>query len=75
LTIPSQQYAKFTTSPAPLPEVIVNAWLKIWKMSQAQIGGKRRYQTDFEIYDERAADHQNIILDIYISITKEATCP
>lgn len=27
------------------------------------------YKTDFEIYDERAADHQNIVLDLYIGIT------
>src|ERR1700733_9681418 len=59
LVIPSQQYVKFTTSPAPMPDVIVNAWQHVWKMSATQLGGKRCYQTDFEIYDERAADHQN----------------
>lgn len=31
-------------------------------MSSADLGSKRNYQTDFEIYDERAADHQNIVL-------------
>ena len=41
---------------------------EIWKMSAAELGGKRRYQTDFEIYDERAADHQNIVLDIFVGI-------
>lgn len=68
LVIPSQQYVKFTTSPAPMPDVIVNAWQHIWKMSPTQLGGKRCYQTDFEIYDERATDHQNIILDLYVGI-------
>ncbi|NGX50336.1 MAG: hypothetical protein K1060chlam2_00180 [Chlamydiae bacterium] len=66
--IPKQTYAKFTTEPAPMPQVIVNAWEEIWKMSPEDLGGKRRYQTDFEIYDERAADHQNIVLDLYIGI-------
>ncbi len=65
LTIPEQQYAKFTTGPAPMPSVIVNAWENIWKMSSAEIGGRRRYAADFEVYDERASDHQNIVLDIY----------
>ncbi len=51
-----------------MPDVIVNAWKKIWEMSPKDLGGKRSYQTDFEIYDERAADHQNIVLDLYISI-------
>jgi predicted transcriptional regulator YdeE len=67
LSIPTQQYIKFTTDPGPMPDVIVNAWHCIWK-SPLEREGKRRYETDFEIYDERAADHQNIILDIYIGI-------
>lgn len=68
LVIPSQQYAKFTTKPAPMPDVIVNAWKKIWSMTSKEFGGERNYHTDFEIYDERANDHQNIILDIYVGI-------
>ena len=68
LTIPPQHYAKFTTKPAPMPDVIENTWNEIWKMSAKDLGGKRCYQTDFEIYDERAADHQNIVLDVYVGI-------
>src|SRR3982751_2024128 len=41
LTIPHQHYVKFTTKPAPMPEVIVNAWEKIWEMSPKELGGKR----------------------------------
>ena len=37
-------------------------------MSPRELGGKRKYETDFEIYDERATDHQNIVLDLYIGI-------
>ncbi|MCE5294553.1 MAG: GyrI-like domain-containing protein [Chlamydiales bacterium] len=69
LVIPAQHYAKFTTNPAPMPDVIVNAWHEVWKMSSEQLGGPRSYLTDFEVYDERAADHQNIVLDLYIGIT------
>lgn len=68
LTIPSQKYAKFTTKPAAMPDVIVNAWEEIWKMPPAKLGGSRCYDTDFEIYDERAADHNHIILDVYVGI-------
>lgn len=68
LVIPKQQYAKFTTSPAPMPDVIVNAWKKVWEMPPKELGGQRSYHTDFEIYDERAADHQNIVLDLFIGI-------
>lgn len=68
LTIPAQTYAKFTTGPAPIPEVITRAWEKIWKMTPEELGAKRKYHTDFEIYDERAADHQNIVLDLFIGL-------
>jgi predicted transcriptional regulator YdeE len=68
LIIPAQHYTKFTTAPAPMPDVIVNAWKEIWKMPSTELGGRRRYQTDYEIYDERASDHQNIVLDIYVGI-------
>lgn len=68
LVIPKQKYAMFTTAPAPMPDVIVNAWNEVWKMSSKQLGGDRCYQTDFEVYDERAVDHQNIILDLFVGI-------
>lgn len=68
LCIPEQQYVKFTSSPAPMPDVIVSTWKKIWEMSPIELGGKRCYDTDFEIYDERASDHQNIVLDVYVGI-------
>lgn len=68
LVIASQQYAKFTTKPAPMPDVLVNAWKKIWAMTPKEFGGKRSYHTDFEVYDERSADHQKIVMDLYVGI-------
>ncbi len=66
--IDRQDYTKFTTGPGAMPALIVDAWHSIWKMSDEDLGGKRTYKTDFEIYDERAADHENIVLDIYIGV-------
>ncbi len=37
-------------------------------MTAEELGGERNYITDFEIYDERANDPQNTVLDIYIGI-------
>lgn len=68
LVIPAQRYARFTTGPAPMPDVLANAWQQIWTMDSTTLGGQRRYHTDFEIYDERASDHQNIVMDIYIGL-------
>ena len=68
LVVPKQRYTRFTTGPAPMPDVIEKAWKNIWTMSANQLGGKRSYHTDFEIYDERASDHQNIVMDLCIGI-------
>lgn len=68
ITLPQQIYTKFTTNPAPMPDVIVNAWETIWKMTPKELGGKRVYHSDFEVYDERAADHNKVVLDIYVGI-------
>lgn len=68
LVIPAQNYIKFTTEPDPMPDVLQKAWIDILKMSPKDLGGKRAYRADFEVYDERASDHSNIVLDIYIGI-------
>jgi predicted transcriptional regulator YdeE len=67
-TIHPQTYTKFTNGPAPMPQAVKEPWFKIWAMPDEELGGKRAYHADFEIYDERAADHQNIVLDIYIGL-------
>ncbi len=68
LLIPAQVYAKFTTGPGPMPDVCINAWQKIWQMTPQDFGNERRFSADFELYDERASDHQNATLDVYIGI-------
>jgi predicted transcriptional regulator YdeE len=68
LTIPPQAYAKFTTEAGPMPDVVIGAWQKIWQMTPQDLGGSRGFRTDFEIYDERAADPQNVTFDLYIGI-------
>jgi len=70
LTIPVQNYAKFTSQPGAMPAVCIDMWRKIWKMSTSDLGGKRAYVADFETYDERSIDHNNATLDIYIGLRK-----
>ena len=68
ITIPAQRYAKFTTEPGVMPAVCIGAWQKIWTMTPEELGGARAYKADFEIYDLRAADHKNTVLDLYIGL-------
>jgi len=70
ITIPAQDYAKFTNAPGVMPEVCVNMWKKIWQMKPEDLTGERGYQADFELYDERASDPANAVLDIYLGIKK-----
>jgi len=70
LSLQGQNYAKFTNEPGPMPSVCIDMWQKIWSMDKSELGGERSYMTDFEVYDERSADHQNTVLDIYIGINK-----
>lgn len=68
LTIPASQYTQFTTEPGPIPEIIINAWQKIWQMGTSDWRGKRSYIADFEVYDDRAADPSNAVVDIFIGL-------
>lgn len=68
ITIPVQNYSKFTNEPGAMPDVCVDMWKTIWKMGSKELGGERLYLADFEIYDERALDHNKVVLDIYVGI-------
>lgn len=68
LTIPVAKYQKFTTLSGKMPEVVINAWQQIWKMTLNDFGGERAYIADFEVFDQRASDPTNASLDIYIGI-------
>jgi predicted transcriptional regulator YdeE len=68
LKIPAAKYQKFTTPAGQMPNVVIEAWQQIWKMSDKDFEGKRAYIADFEVYDDRAQDPANTSLDIYIGI-------
>lgn len=68
LTIPTGRYEKFTSPRGAMPGVVIEAWQHIWQLDEAQLKGLRQYVVDFEIYDERAADPQNTIVDCYVGM-------
>lgn len=65
--VPAGKYAVITTDKGPFPKVIPEAWGRIFQL-EAEGKLNRTYQTDFELYDERALDPQNGQVDIYIGI-------
>ena len=62
------KFAVFTSEKGPAPQVVPAAWMKINSLPKTATGGDRVYRADYEIYDERARDPQNVIVDILIGI-------
>lgn len=62
------KYAVFTSSTGPAPKVVPETWQRINTLPKSAVGGDRLYKTDFEVYDQRAADPQNSQVDVYIGI-------
>src|ERR1700722_6139817 len=46
------QYARFSSARGPMTQVISELWQRIWSMSPDELGGRRAFKTDFEIYDQ-----------------------
>lgn len=66
--IPAQKFAVFTSEKGPAQKVVPQVWMKINSLPQTAVGGDRRYKGDFEVYDERAADPENLQVDVYVGI-------
>jgi len=66
--IPAGKFAVFTSEKGPAPKVVPDLWIKINSLPQDAVGANRQYKADFEIYDERAMDPQNLQMDVYVGI-------
>jgi predicted transcriptional regulator YdeE len=66
--IPPGRYAVFRSERGPIKEVVPEVWQRIWALSHKQLGGKRAFKSDFEIYDQRAADPENAQIDVYVGL-------
>jgi len=71
-TVQKARYAVLTTEKGPVGKVVSGAWQEIWRLEdRGELGGKRAYRADFELYDERSRDPQNSQVDIYVGIGDE----
>lgn len=61
-------YTVFVTDQGPLVDVLQAEWKKIWAMPPEQMGGKRAFLTDYEIYDQRSADQKHAQIEIHIGL-------
>jgi len=63
-------YAVVMTEVGAMPGVLRGAWRRIWQMTPAELGGRRAFQTDFEIYDQRSADPKRGQVEIHIGLKR-----
>ena len=66
--VPAGRYAVFTSEKGPAARVVTETWKRIWAAPKSTPGGNRAYKADFEVYDERAADPQNMQVDVYVGV-------
>lgn len=66
--VPAGNYAVFTSDRGPIAQVVQAAWMRIWRVPKSETGGDRSYRSDFELHDERAADPNNAVVDMYVGI-------
>lgn len=67
-TVKAGRFAVFTSDKGPVQKVVPANWKRIWEVPKTQPGGDRLYLSDFELYDERAADPNNAEMDIFIRV-------
>jgi predicted transcriptional regulator YdeE len=66
--IPGGRFAVFASDKGPAPQVVPAIWIKINSHPRNAVGGDRLYRADYETYDDRARDPQNLQVDVYVRI-------
>lgn len=66
--VPAGRYAVFTSERGPVQKVVVEMWQRVWATPKSALGGDRAYKADFEVYDQRAQNPADSVVDLYIGI-------
>jgi predicted transcriptional regulator YdeE len=62
-TVPAGRYAVFTSDRGPVQRVVIETWKRIWSELPS-----RSFVADFEVYDQRAADPDDAVVEIYVGV-------
>jgi predicted transcriptional regulator YdeE len=66
--VPAGRYAVFTSEKGPVQKVVVEMWQRVWATPKSALGGDRTYKADFEVYDQRAKNPADSVVDLYVSV-------
>ena len=61
--VPAGRYAVFLSERGPVGEVVRKTWQRVWAA-----GIDRSYRADYEVYDERAADPENAVVEVRVGV-------
>jgi predicted transcriptional regulator YdeE len=64
IEIANGNYKQFEAKGNLMEGVVYKKWVDIWNTNLP-----RAYTTDFEVYDEKSADPNNAMVDIFIALT------
>jgi predicted transcriptional regulator YdeE len=66
--IATGRYTVVATERGPVAEMVMGTWKEIWQMPVEELGGKRAFLTDYEVYGERATDPNSAIVEIHLGL-------
>jgi predicted transcriptional regulator YdeE len=66
--VPAGRYAVFTSDRGPVQKVVVEMCQRVWATPKSALGGDRTYQADFEVYDQRAQNPADSVVDLYVAV-------
>jgi predicted transcriptional regulator YdeE len=66
--VPAGRYALFTSERGKVEKVVVEMWRRVWETPKDALGGDRTYRADFEVYDQRAQNPADAVVDLYVAV-------
>jgi predicted transcriptional regulator YdeE len=68
VVVPAGRYAVLTSRRGAMPGVVREAWQRAWAASDVELGGRRAFTVDYEVYDERSRDPADAEVDLNLAI-------
>jgi predicted transcriptional regulator YdeE len=66
--VPAGRYAVFTSERGTVQKVVVEMWQRVWATPKGALGGDRTYKSDYEVYDQRAQNPADAVVDLYVAV-------
>jgi predicted transcriptional regulator YdeE len=66
--VPAGRYAVFTSERGAVQKVVVEMWQRVWSTPKSSLGGDRTYKSDYELYDQRAQNPVDAVVDLYVAV-------